>query len=138
MMDGSAGAATPATALQGRWERTDPGPDDLFPAAIDFKEGTYLASKAPGQGFIVWDAGTYAVAGDPVVTEAADPSVGEPPESGSAGPPPGDAVSGSLTLSTATDSLETYPVVVLPDAFEVTVEDGRTLRYERAGAAPDS
>lgn len=128
MTDGSVGAAKPAPALQGRWERTDPGADDLFPAAIEFKDATYLASKAPGQGFIVWDAGTYTVADEPVVSEAAVPAVGEGASD--------DAVSGSLTLSTATDSLETYPVVVLPDAFEVTVEDGRTLRYERAGAAP--
>jgi len=137
MADESAGAAEAAPALRGRWERADPGPDDLFPAAIEFKEATYLASKAPGQCFIVWDAGTYAVADEPVGTEAAEPSVEASGVASRAGTV-GDAVSGSLTLSTATDSLETYPVVVLPDAFEVTVEDGRTLRYERAGAAPDS
>ena len=110
MTDGSAGAEKPAPALQGRWERTDPGADDLFPAAIEFKDATYLASKAPGQGFIVWDAGTYTV----------------------------DDASGSLTMSTASDSLETYAVVVGTDALEVTVGDGRTLRYERAGAAPST
>ena len=110
MTDGSAGAEKPAPALHGRLERTDPGADDLFPAVIEFKDATYLASKAPGQGFIVWDAGTYTV----------------------------DDESGSLTMSTATDSLETYSVVVGPDALEVTVGDGRTLRYERAGAAPSA
>ena len=46
----------------------------MFPAAIEFKEATYLASKAPGQGFIVWDAGTYAVADEPVVAAAAGPA----------------------------------------------------------------
>jgi hypothetical protein len=96
-------------SLPGRWRRAEHDVDDFFPEGIEFREGTYLAQKGRRQRFIEWDAGTYELSSHP----------GSPGE-------------GLLTLSTATDSLETYPVALSEDAFEVVLKDGRRLRYDRA------
>jgi hypothetical protein len=100
---GSGGARLP-----GRWRRAEHDVDDFFPESIEFREGTYLAQKGRGQRFIEWDAGTYELDCQPA-------SEGE----------------GLLTLSTATDSLETYPVKFSGESFEVFLKDGRRLRYDR-------
>lgn len=104
-------------ALEGRWRRvTDPDPDPspgaesvsfghdpgMFPAEIEFGEHRYAARKAPGQGFIVWDAGTYTVDGD------------------------------RLTLSLANDALASYSLEITPETLVITGETGRPIVYQRA------
>ena len=109
MLDPAGDKSTSTEAnLRGRWKRADPDADDSFPAGIEFREGTYLAKKGEGQRFIQWDAGTYELSAQPDTPRQ-----------------------GLLTLSTATDSLETYPVSVTPDSFEVVVRDGRRLTFNR-------
>ena len=82
--------------------------DDPLPEAIEFREGTYLASKAKGQRFLHWDAGTYELDVEPE-----------------------DPGKGLLTISTATDSLETYPVSITGGSLEVAMEGGRRVRFDR-------
>ena len=94
--------------LRGHWKRAEPDVDDSFPEGIEFREGTYLAKKGQGQRFIRWDAGTYELTVQP----------DSPRE-------------GLLTLSTASDSLETYPVSLTANSFEVVVKDGRRLKFDR-------
>jgi hypothetical protein len=113
-----AGNETPTATgpqIQGRWERVDASTEDLFPAGIEFRKGTYLATKGSGQRFIQWDAGTYELTMQP-----------------------NDPRAGWLTLSTATDSLETYPVSFEGGALEVAVEAGRTLRFARVSTSDDT
>jgi hypothetical protein len=95
--------------LRGRWKRSEVAADDPLPEAIEFREATYLAEKGPGQRFLHWDAGTYEL------SEKLD-----------------DPGQGLLTMSTATDSLETYPVSFSGDSLEVAMEDGRRVRFHRA------
>lgn len=83
--------------------------DDRLPEEIEFRQGTYLAAKGPGQRFLHWDAGTYRLSEEP-----------------------DDPGHGLLTISTATDSLETYPVSLSGDVLEVAMEDGRRVRFHRA------
>ncbi|HET6705338.1 MULTISPECIES: hypothetical protein [unclassified Amycolatopsis] len=103
------------SALEGRWRRvTDPDPPPgaesvsfghdprMFPAEIEFSGHRYAARKAPDQGFIVWDAGSYTVDGD------------------------------RLTLSLANDALASYSLEIAPDTLVITGETGRPIVYQRA------
>jgi len=95
--------------LRGRWKRSEPAADDPIPEAIEFREGTYLAEKGSGQRFLHWDAGTYALSAEP-----------------------DDRGRRYLTMSTATDSLETYPVSFTDGSLEVEMPDGRRVKFDRA------
>jgi hypothetical protein len=105
-MDG--GAMSDDPDLRGRWKRSAVDSDDPLPAGIEFREGTYLAEKGHGQRFLHWDAGTYELRVEP-----------------------DDPGKGLLTISTATDSLETYPVSFIGGVLEVAMEGGRRVRFDR-------
>ncbi len=50
--------------LRGTWQKISSEEcDRQYPDEIEFREATYLARKGPGQGFIVWDAGGWQIAG---------------------------------------------------------------------------
>ena len=44
---------------------------------------------------------------------------------------PDDPGTGLLTISTATDSLETYPVSLAGGSVEIAMEGGRWVRFDR-------
>jgi hypothetical protein len=51
--------------LRGTWRKISSAEcDRQYPDEIEFREATYLARKAPGQGFVVWDAGGFQLTGD--------------------------------------------------------------------------
>jgi hypothetical protein len=103
-------------ALEGRWRRTtEPdvsrvvvdttfGHDPrMFPGEIEFTGTRYAARKAPGQGFIVWDVGTFTLAGD------------------------------VLTMTLANDATASYSVEVDRDDLTITGEIDYPIRYHRIG-----
>lgn len=102
--------AKPAPTLVGRWRNAgDTKPDDRYPAEITFAGATYRGSRAPDQGFIWWDAGTY---------ELRDGT--------------------TLVISTATDELVTYRVNLRGKRLVVTDAAGGSVTYERLEAPPPS
>ncbi len=93
-----------APSLIGRWEKASCVGTCAhdYPDVIRFSEGTYLGSKGPGQGFVLWDAGIYS-------RPSAD----------------------SLRLSTATDELMTYQCSVSATQLTVTAGPDCHLEYRR-------
>lgn len=73
----------------------------MFPGEIEFTGIRYAARKAPGQGFIVWDVGTFELAG------------------------------GVLTMTLANDASASYSVEIVRDSLTITGESGRPIRYLR-------
>jgi hypothetical protein len=93
--------------LTGRWLRLSS--DDVgqrYPVEITFAEATYRGVRAEDQGFILWDAGTYRLDDDD-----------------------------SLTMSTASDELVAYPIVIDGPHLEVQTPEG-DVAYERAEPPP--
>lgn len=60
-------------SLLGTWRKISSAEcDRQYPDEIEFREATFLARKGPEQGFIVWDAGGWALSGeDEVMIEIA-------------------------------------------------------------------
>ena len=89
--------------LVGRWTKL---PNDAcaerYPAEIEFREATYLARKGPGQGFIIWDAGMWELAG---------------PD--------------QMRIGTATDELVEYRYTLENDDLTFVDSAGCTFRYRR-------
>jgi len=101
-------------ALIGRWIRAgEPPPlSDLeavpfgqdpamLPGEIEFTATRFRASKAPGQGFTVWDVGSYRVGDD------------------------------GLAIGLANDDTATYPIEIGDDEFTVTDQTGTRTTYRR-------
>ena len=100
--------------LTGRWVRMGevPPPLDLesvpfgqdpamLPGEIEFSGSRFRATRAPGQGFTVWDVGSYRVDGD------------------------------ELSINLANDATGRYSVSVGEDEFTVTDATGTTTTYRR-------
>ena len=93
--------------LIGRWLRlTSDEVAQRYPVEITFAEATYRGTRAETQGFILWDAGTYRLVDDH-----------------------------TLILSTASDELVTYPVVLDGPSLLVRTADG-DVTFERAEPPP--
>jgi hypothetical protein len=89
----------------GTWRKTEtPECAGQYPDEIEFREATFLARKGPGQGFIVWDAGGYRVAG-------AD----------------------EIMIETATDEQVHYRALLEGDTLTFVDRDGCEFRYRREG-----
>ena len=73
----------------------------MFPGEIEFVGARYSARKAPGQGFIVWDAGSFTVTGD------------------------------VLTMTLANDASASYSVEIDRDELTITGESGYPITYHR-------
>lgn len=98
-----------AGSVVGRWAkaRTD-GCDHQYPDVIEFFEGTYLGTKGPGQGFLLWDAGIYKrLAPD------------------------------RIRIQIATDELVTYQCSVSAGLLSVLDPHGCRLEYRRLPADPE-
>jgi hypothetical protein len=93
--------------LEGRWLRlgSDKGAQ-RYPIEITFRVGTYLGKRAEQQGMILWDAGTYRLVD-----------------------------SHTLIMSTASDELVTYPVVLRGGLLKVGTTEGEVV-FERATPQP--
>lgn len=88
--------------LRGRWLRlTTEGYAEQYPVEVTFAVGTFLGSRAEHQGMILWDAGIYRIEDDQ-----------------------------TLTLSTSSDELVTYPIAVEGTTLTVRTPDG-DVAYER-------
>lgn len=86
------------------WRKEPGGPCvALYPAEIEFRGATYLGRKAPDQGFIVWDAGSYEVVG--------------PDE---------------VKISTATDAIVSYRAVFSGNALTLIDHEGCEVSYRRS------
>jgi hypothetical protein len=94
--------------LQGHWRKvsTDASPD-RYPAEVTFEEARYSGSRGENQGMIWWDAGIYRLD---------DPR--------------------TLVLSTASDELVSYDVVLDDRRLVVTDADGSEVVFERTDAPP--
>jgi hypothetical protein len=94
----------PYSALVGDWTKiTNSACSRKYPAAIQFQEnGRYFARNDPGAGFLIWDIGTYALAG-----------------------------AGELAISLANDAVATYPYTVAGEVLSFTDADGCTFEYRR-------
>lgn len=94
--------------LQGRWRKLSTEAEaEQYPTEITFAKSTYRGSRAEDQGMIWWDAGIYRL-----VDER------------------------TLTLSTATDEMVTYPVRIDADRLTVTVAGECDVVFERAESPP--
>ncbi len=93
--------------LRGRWLRlTAEGDAAQYPVEVTFAAGTFLGSRAETQGMILWDAGIYRLEDEH-----------------------------TLTLSTSSDELVTYPIAVEGGTLTVSTPDG-DVSYERAEPPP--
>lgn len=93
--------------LRGSWLR--PVPDeagDRYPVEVTFSEGTFLGTRAQNQGMILWDAGIYRLEDDH-----------------------------TLTVSTSSDELVTYPIAVDEGTLTVHTPDG-DVTYEKVVEPP--
>ena len=93
--------------LRGRWQR--PTPDeagDQYPVEVTFSEGTFRGTRAETQGMILWDAGIYRLEDDH-----------------------------TLTVSTSSDELVTYPITVDEATLTVVTPDG-DVTYEKVVEPP--
>jgi hypothetical protein len=89
--------------LSGRWQKESTEPCAArYPAEIEFREATYLATKGPDQRFILWDAGIYRI-------EAPD----------------------KLLISIATDEVLPYVFAVSGERVTFTDADGCEFSYQR-------
>ena len=75
----------------------------MLPGEIEFTGSRFRATRAPGQGFTVWDVGSYHVEGD------------------------------ELSIDLANDATGRYSVSIGKDDFTVTDATGTTTRYRRLG-----
>lgn len=73
----------------------------MLPGEIEFTETRFKASKAPNQGFTVWDVGSYRVEGD------------------------------ELVIGLANDDTAAYPLEIGEEAFTVTDRMGTKTTYHR-------
>jgi len=76
----------------------DPG---MLPGEVEFFDSRYRASRSPGQGFSVWDVGSFDLDGD------------------------------RLTIGLANDALEEYPVDIKGDEVLLTLGSGDKVKYQR-------
>ena len=115
MVDVGDGGGVPAApdhtvglpGLQGSWRNVSTDAcADRYPAEVTFEEARYRGSRGEHQGMIWWDAGTYRLA---------DPR--------------------TLVLSTASDELVSYDVVLDGRRLVVTDPDGCEIVFERTDAA---
>jgi hypothetical protein len=91
--------------LVGTWRKIDsPECATRYPQELEFREATYLARKGPGQGFIVWDAGGYAIVGP-----------------------------GTIKIDTASDEQVVYRFAETHDLVTFTDPSGCEFRYRRGG-----
>lgn len=95
-----------AESVSGRWAKLGGGGcAERYPDVVEFLGGTYLGTKGPGQGFVLWDAGIYRrLAPD------------------------------RIRIQIATDELVTYPCSVSADLLTVLDEHGCRLEYRRLRA----
>lgn len=95
--------------LMGRWAKVPGDPcGDRYPQEIEFAEATYLGTKGPGQGFVLWDAGIYRVVDE-----------------------------GRVLVQGAADELQEYRARTVDDLVEFEDEAGCVVRYRRATVAED-
>lgn len=108
--DAVPGGGQDAESVVGRWAKIRAtGCDQPYPDVIEFFEGTYLGSKGPGQGFLVWDAGIY---------KRLTPD--------------------RIRIQIATDELVTYQCSVSADLLTVVDPDGCCLEYRRVAECADA
>ena len=102
-VDMNDGAALAKPSLVGHWQRVDPAATrDPYPVEIDFAESTFSGRRGPDQGLIYWDAGIYRPEGRT-----------------------------TLVLSTYSDELVKYPIMLDHLRLEVTTADHGVIVYER-------
>ena len=107
--DVESGAGQDAESVVGRWAKArQDGCQQQYPDVIEFFEGTYLGTKGPGQGFLVWDAGIY---------KRLTPD--------------------RIRIQIATDELVTYQCSVTADLLTVLDPDGCCLEYRRVADFDD-
>jgi hypothetical protein len=109
-MSASADRSTGLPLLEGQWRRLSTAEcAQRYPVEITFVLATYRGARAPDQGMIWWDAGTYRLADER-----------------------------TLILSTATDELVEYPVQLTSQRFTFTDPEGCEVTYERTASPPPS
>jgi hypothetical protein len=95
-------------SLVGAWAKSSESPcADRYPDSLTFAVGTYRGARGGTQGFVCWDAGSYRL------------------EDGD-----------TLVLTTATDELVRYRVVLTADELTVADPDGCVFAYRRLIGAP--
>lgn len=100
---------TDQATVVGRWSKAAAeGCQEAYPDEIEFFEGTYLGSTAPGGGFPRWDAGTYQRVADD-----------------------------RIRIATSSDELVTYACTVSADRLVVLAEPDCRLEYRRLLQAPE-